>query len=583
MMNMISKLSFLLEGPQKRGLVFIFILMLVGMVFESFGIALILPLLAAITQPNIIDTYPIVGEISALVGVSTQKQLIIVSIVAIVVAYFFKAIFLLYSGWIQGKFTAGLKVDISQRLFSIYMHQPYTFHLQRNSAQLIRNVTGEVFELISSFAAAMSLLSELLIIIGIGILLFIVEPIGLVSIICTIMLFGSLFYILTKGKTLDLGIQRQAHEVKILQHLQQGLGGFKDAKLLGREDNFIKQYQYHSKKSAKVGVVYGVLGALPRHMFELLAVVVLAFFVYIVLFISNKEVEAIVPTLGVFAMAAFRIMPSANKILSNIQGLRYNLPVINRIYDEMLLPIEKGVNDKKHKTKLINNIQVKNVSYLYPSMSDPAISNVNIHINNGSTIGFIGSSGAGKSTLIDVILGLLKPIEGQILVNGTDIENDLRSWQDNIGYVPQSIYLTDDTLKNNIAFGISEKAIDDKAISNAIYQSQLKDFVQDLPEGVDTLVGENGVRLSGGQRQRIGIARALYHNPSVLVLDEATSALDTITESDVMETINSLHGEKTVIIIAHRMSTLKNCDCIFKLKNGTIIDQGNFDRIVNSN
>ena len=400
MMNMISKLSFLLEGPQKRGLVFIFILMLVGMVFESFGIALILPLLAAITQPNIIDTYPIVGEISALVGVSTQKQLIIVSIVAIVVAYFFKAIFLLYSGWIQGKFTAGLKVDISQRLFSIYMHQPYTFHLQRNSAQLIRNVTGEVFELISSFAAAMSLLSELLIIIGIGILLFIVEPIGLVSIICTIMLFGSLFYILTKGKTLDLGIQRQAHEVKILQHLQQGLGGFKDAKLLGREDNFIKQYQYHSKKSAKVGVVYGVLGALPRHMFELLAVVVLAFFVYIVLFISNKEVEAIVPTLGVFAMAAFRIMPSANKILSNIQGLRYNLPVINRIYDEMLLPIEKGVNDKKHQTKLINNIQVKNVSYLYPSMSDPAISNVNIHINNGSTIGFIGSSGAGKSSIL---------------------------------------------------------------------------------------------------------------------------------------------------------------------------------------
>ena len=231
----------------------------------------------------------------------------------------------------------------------------------------------------------------------------------------------------------------------------------------------------------------------------------------------------------------------------------------------------------------INNIHIKDVDFLYLASSNAAIHEVNIHINSGSIVGFIGPSGAGKSTLIDVILGLLKPTKGQVLVNGVDIDNNMRNWQNRIGYVPQSIYLTDDTLKNNIAFGIPEGEIDIQSINDAIYQSQLKEFVEDLPQGVETMVGENGVRLSGGQRQRIGIARALYHCPSVLVLDEASSALDSVTESEVMNTIESLHGNKTIIIIAHRMSSLKNCDHIYKLRNGTIIDQGNFDQMFNTN
>jgi len=582
-MNIINKLSSLLEKKQKAGLIFIFILMFVGMVFESLGIALILPLLTAITQPNAIDVYPVVSEISSFVGVTTQKQLIIGSLVAIIIVYFVKAVFLLYSGWVQGKFTAGLKVNISQRLFTTYMRQPYVFHLQRNSAQLIRNVTDEVFELVLSVASVMSLLSELLIILGIGTMLFIVEPVGLISIIITVTIFGSLFYMLTRGRTLELGKQRQFHEFQVLQHLQQGIGGFKDATLLGREENFIQQYVRHSSASARVGVVYGVLMALPRHMFELLAIMILSIFIFVLLFILDKEVGVIIPSLGVFVMAAFRIMPSANKILSNIQGLRYSLPVINRIYDEMLLPIEKGVNNKKYQTKLINNIQVKNVDFQYSESSDSAIHAVDITISDGSVVGFIGPSGSGKSTLINMILGLLEPTKGQVLVNEVDIQNNMRSWQDRIGYVPQSIYLTDDTLKNNVAFGIPEGEIDIQSVNDAIFQSQLKEFVEDLPQGIETMVGENGVRLSGGQRQRIGIARALYHNPSVLVLDEATSALDSVTESEVMDTIELLHGNKTIIIIAHRMSTLKNCDRIYKLKNGTIIDQGNFDKMVNAN
>jgi ABC-type multidrug transport system fused ATPase/permease subunit len=584
-MDIIRKLNFLLGKSQKRRITFIFLLMLIAMVFESLGVALIIPLLLAITQPNIIDTYPILGEISSILGIDTQKQLIVATLLTLVIVYVIKSAFLIYSGWIKGKFTANLKVNISRRLFSIYMHQPYTFHLQRNSAQLIRNVTGEVFELVSTFSSVIQLLSEILIIIGIGILLFMVEPVGLISIILTITFFGSLFYLLTKGRTFRLGKERRAHEIKILQHLQQGLGGFKDAKLLGREVNFINQFVDHAKKSAKVSIIYGVLTSLPRHMFELLSVLIMVVFVLIILFISDKDIGSIVPILGVFAMAAFRIMPSATGILMNIQGLRYNLVVINRLYDEMLLPIEEVIsNDEKIQINDINDINeiyVNSVRYLYPSTVISAIDYVDLRINVGSTIGFIGPSGAGKSTLIDIILGLLKPTKGKILVNGIDIQNNLRTWQNHIGYVPQSIYLTDDTLRKNIAFGIPEEMIDDKAIEDAIRQSQIQEFVQSLPENDNTMVGENGVRLSGGQRQRIGIARALYHNPSILVFDEATSALDNVIEKDVMETIESLHGNKTIIIIAHRISTLKNCDCIYKLNKGAIVEQGDYNKMVN--
>ena len=582
-MNIINKLSFLLDRQQKRGLVFIFILMFVGMVFESLGVALILPLLAAVLNPDSINTYPIVSEVSNFIGITTQKQLIIGSLVSIVAVYFVKAAVLLYSGWILGKFTARLKVNISQKLFTTYMRQTYVFHLQRNSAQLIRNVTDEVFYLVLSIASVLSLISEFLIIVGIGAMLFIVEPLGLISIIVTVTLFGSLFYVLTRGRTLELGEQRQFHEFQVLQHLQQGIGGFKDATLLGREENFIKQYVNHSSASARVGVIYGVLMALPRHMFELLAVMVLSVFIFVLLFVLDKDADVIIPSLGVFVMAAFKIMPSANKIIGSVQSLRFGLPVINRIYDEMLLPIKESSHNEDIQKKLTNNIHIKDVDFQYSESSDSAIHAVNININDGSVVGFIGPSGAGKSTLINVILGLLKPVKGQVLVNEMDIQNNMRSWQNRIGYVPQSIYLTDDTLKNNVAFGIPEGEIDIQLVNDAISQSQLKEFIESLPQGIETMVGENGVRLSGGQRQRIGIARALYHHPSVLVLDEATSALDSITESEVMDTIESLHGNKTIIIIAHRMSTLKNCDHIYKLKNGTIIDQGSFDKMVNTN
>ncbi len=581
-MNIINKLSFLLERSQKKGLILIFVLMLIGMVFESLSISLVLPLLVAISDPELFNKYPVALEVFSTLDINTYEQVVIFSIVILVSSYFFKSVFLIYSGWIQSKFTARLKVEFAQKLFSIYMHQSYEFHLQKNSSKLIQIVSGEVNELVSTFSSSMLILSECLVVIGISYLLIIVEPLGFISVMIIIFLFGYVFYTLMKNKVHELGVQRRKHNTKVLQYLQQGFLGVKDIKILGRESFFIEKHRVQTEHSSKVNIIFGLISGLPRHIFEFMTILLFTIFVYIIIIVNKNDSNLILPTIGIFSIAAFRLMPSANKILTNLQRIKHNTSIIDKVCNDILNSQPKILS-----TNLIkgvkNKIEISGVDYIYPPTTDLAIHNLNVSIVKGSCIGFIGASGAGKSTLIDIILGLLKPDKGKVLVDGIDIQDDLRGWQDNIGYVPQSIYLTDDTLKNNIAFGISEKDIDDKAIADAIHQSQLKDFIKNLPEGVNTMVGEDGVRLSGGQRQRIGIARALYHNPSVLVLDEATSALDTTTESDVMETINSLHVEKTIIIIAHRMSTLKKCDCIYKLRNGAIVDQGVFSKIADTN
>ena len=315
-----------------------------------------------------------------------------------------------------------------------------------------------------------------------------------------------------------------------------------------------------------------VLQALPRLWLELLAIVGLA--ILVISMLSNgKSTETLIPIIGLFAAAAFRMMPSVNRILVSIQGLRYNLPVISSLYKEAQLVNKTSDSTSVNCLSFKHEIHLKSVGYSYEGVDYDAISNINLIIPRGKSVGIIGESGAGKSTLVDVILGLLTPTKGTVEVDGIDVQFNLRGWQNHIGYVSQTIYLTDDTLRCNIAFGLEKKDINDKAIKAAINASQLQDFVDSLPDGLDTMVGERGVRISGGQRQRIGIARALYHNPSVLVLDEATSALDTVTEAAVMKSVYELQGNKTVIIIAHRLSAISMCDLFFELNKGNLIQK----------
>jgi ABC-type multidrug transport system fused ATPase/permease subunit len=285
-------------------------------------------------------------------------------------------------------------------------------------------------------------------------------------------------------------------------------------------------------------------------------------------------VEALVPTVGLFAAAAFRLMPSVSKVLSSIQSLRYAQPVIDTLTTELSLLDRARPPQNGGSLPFREELRLERLGYTYPDSPDAALKDINLSICHGASVGFVGGSGAGKSTLIDVILGLLTPTRGAVRVDGRDIQTDLRGWQNQIGYVPQNIYLTDDTLRCNVAFGLSHDQIDEKAVWRALRAAQLEEFVNELPEGLDSFVGERGVRISGGQRQRIGIARALYHDPAVLVLDEATSSLDAATERSVMEAVNALHGMKTILIVAHRTSTVEHCDTIIRLGRGAVVEAG---------
>jgi len=582
-MTNIGKTIALLSVPQRKKIAILFVFMLFGMVLETFGIALILPVLGIITNPNFLIDYPIAGNISAYFGSPTKIQLVVGSMIMLSFAFLIKSIFLIYMGWKQSQFHADLRVFMSKKLFSGYMYQPYTFHLQRNSAELIRNITGELFEFLVTISSVMTLVAEVLVLIGISVLLFIVEPYGFISVIGLITVLGSVFYFFTQKKILKWGGERQHHDGKLLQHLQQGLGGVKDAKLLGCEGEFIKQYLYHTSRSAYIGIRYGLYQMIPRYLFDLMAVISMTALVLIMV-AQGKPVETFVTSLGIFAVAAFRLMPSANRLLNSLQSLKYNMPVVERIYNEMNMfnTLSSKHNNTRDILPFKKNMHIKNITYNYPNSEKAVLSNINITILRGSSVGFIGSSGSGKSTLIDVILGLLKPIEGSVLIDELDIQNNLRKWQNQIGYVPQNIYFTDDTIRKNIAFGLPEDKIDDTAVNNAIQKAELMDFIESLPSGINTMIGERGVRMSGGQQQRVGIARALYYNPNILVLDEATSALDNNTEKNVMRSINKLKGEKTIIIVAHRLSTVSECDKIYHFEQSKLVQEGRFHEVVES-
>lgn len=540
--------------------------------FEILGVGLVIPVLAVITDINTLDKYEILKNITVQMGNLSHLEIIVIGLVILVALFCLKILYLTLLAWYQAGFIYGVKADFSQRLFTIYLQQSYAFHLKRNSAQLIRNLTVETKQLSAALVNASVLISETLVLIGIGVLLVIVEPYGAIIVIFTLTLLGGLFNFFTKRYSQRWGELRQYHEGMGLQHLQQGLGGVKDVNLLGREDEFISSYKLHNYTCARVGRYQNVLNSMPRFLLEL--IVVLGIVILLMSMITQgKPVATLLPTVGLFAAAAFRLMPSANRILVSVQGLRFSWAVINTMHAELCI-----IQDAP-KTKLAdpfifeNNIELSNLSYCYPNTSKNVLANINLLIRKGDSIGFIGGSGQGKSTMIDVILGLLDPTEGKVLVDEVDVQSNKRGWQDKIGYVPQDIYLTDDTLRKNIAFGLAEEKIDENAVLSAVKAAQIDKFIDSLPNKLNELVGERGVRLSGGQRQRIGIARALYHDPAILVLDEATSALDDETERDVMHAVNALHGEKTILIVAHRLNTMANCDHVYKLESGKVNKQ----------
>ncbi len=587
----IKKFNSLLNPKQKRSVLFLLFLILIGMFLETLGIGLVIPVFTIITDPNIGDKYPeLVAFFSKLSPlnllfkntetISAQAMLITGSIIAIIFVYFVKACYLIFLSWKQNTFVTKLSIGWSDKLFSGYLNLPYSFHLQKNSAYLIRNV-NQANVVAMALELSLTLITEIMVAIGIATLLIITEPTGALIVVLTFLISGYYFQRFTKKHLLNWGQKRQLYEGHRIKYMQQGFGGAKDLKLMGREENFSNKFLKFNTGSAFVARNTRVLKSLPRLWLEVMVVICLSLLLFSML-LSNQSVNELIPTLGLFAAASFRLMPSANKILSSIQQLRYEGPQIENVCKE--LKENRFFNHSKNSNEKFlfqNDIKLEEINYTYQGSSKPTLQNININIPSGFQTGFIGESGSGKSTLIDIILGLLDPTSGKVKVDDINIRKNLRGWQSKIGYVPQTIFLTDDTLRNNVAFAIPENKISDQLVKEAIKSANLEEYVNSLPDGLNTIVGERGVRLSGGQRQRIGIARALYHKPKVLVLDEATSALDINTEKEIMNGINKLRKKITVLIISHRENTVSACDQLFKLKNGRIVGDSTSKEISN--
>ncbi len=572
MLQEATKLWDVLQPTQRRRAVGLVVMMVGSMLLETLGIGLVLPALALLAHADLGSRFPALFDWFPGLATVAPGRLLVAGMLALAAVYTIKCAYVAWSTSRQMRFVYDVQADLSQRLFVGYLAKPYAFHLDSNSSQLIRNVINATNEFtLTGLVSLLILSTEALVLTGIAILLLYVEPWGALAAAGSLAAFGWGLNRLTRRGIVRAGQARHAHEEARIRHLQQALGGVKELKLLGREQGILAQYAPHNAASARIGARQATLQALPKLWLELLAVIGLVVLV-LTLVVQGKPLDSLVPTLGVFAAAAFRLIPSMNRILGSMQFIRYSLPTLDTLRGELAGLVPPAAVSGGALPSLGQQLQIEQLQVRYPGADRPVIRNAELRIEAGTTVGLIGESGAGKSTLVDAILGLLPLEGGRIVVDGVDIQRNLAAWQRQIGYVPQAIFLTDDSLRRNIAFGIPDAQIDAAAIERSIAAAQLGSFVATLPAGLDTVVGERGVRLSGGQRQRIGIARALYHNPSVLVLDEATSSLDTETERGVMEAIDALHGYKTILVVTHRPNTLSYCDRVLRLEDGVLVE-----------
>ncbi|MEE6451418.1 ABC transporter ATP-binding protein [Gottfriedia acidiceleris] len=578
-----KKLLMLFNKKEKKKLLILFFMMIISAMFETVGIGLIVPFVGIVTNPTIIKEQAILRYLYNLIGFKSTTSFLIFSVFVLLFIYIIKNSYILFFQYCQNRVIMNQQIKLSRMLFNEYLKKPYTFHLQRNTALLLRNVNEEVSKVFQQIIISGFLLfTELLVIFCILVLLLITSPVA--TIVASVLLSGSVYLFLKayRKKMSEMGKGLQHANGMMIKWVNQGLGASKEVKVSGKEDFFVESYSVYSKKSAIIKRGIMMFDQVPRLFIETLIVSIVLIIMLVIIF-EGTNLSTIVSTMALFAMAAFRLMPSINRVIAMIAAIRFNQPALSVIYEDLFTNKEEFPNNKVIENEdyqiefsnggeriFKNSIDLKGISFRYPNQNEFSIKDISLTIPIGQSVAFIGESGAGKTTLVDIILGLFRPEKGTVSVDGMEIHQLGLKWQKNIGYIPQSIFLSDDTVRGNIAFGIPNNQIDDKAVWKALEQAQLKEFVESLPDKLETAVGERGVRLSGGQRQRIGIARALYHNPEIIFMDEATSALDNETEKEIIAAIDKLKGEKTLIIIAHRLTTIENCDIVFKINKGKL-------------
>ena len=570
MIGTLKKINFLITKRQRKGLVILTLLLFVGMILEVFGLGVLVPAISIILDPQTIEKIPLISTIRGFFSGFSHQNFTFLFLGAIVLVYFIKSAFIILLTYKQNRFLTNITAYISNTLFSSYLSQPYSFHLNRNAAGLIKNIQVEVYYLYVFLLSLITIIIEGGFIISVLATLIYIEPFGAICIGIFYGLLSLIFLQFTKQKLKAWGILREEIDEQVSKVAMEGLGGIKDSLILGKTDFFISEYTQKNYLKARLNANQATVSQIPRFYLELISIVGLVSFI-ILLLLQGKDTTSLFTVLGVFVAATFRMIPSLNRIISSTQSMKYYLPSIEVIYKEIESCVEIHKREKSIDSfNFSDKVEFKKVNFSFKE-GVPVLDDIYFTIKKGKTIGIIGESGSGKSTLVDLLIGLHTPISGEIIIDGVSNFQLKQSWRNQIGYVSQSIYLIDDTIESNIAFGVSNTDINKKQIEKVLKQVQLFEFVKSLEFGVKTKVGERGVQLSGGQRQRIGIARALYHNPEILILDEATSALDSETEKEVMESIKNLKGDKTIIMIAHRTSTLSDCDEIYKIQDKGIL------------
>lgn len=582
-MELIKKLLSLFSTREKYYLLLLIFLMIFSASLEVIGVGIIVPFIGIIADPTLVAKKQYLSQINQWLGHPEHHQLIIICGVLLICFFIFKNVFLACLIYLQNRITFKKYLGISRRLLSTYLGQPYSYHLEHNSAVLIRNLdqVGLVFQN-GVLLPMLSVITEVVIVILMTLALIAIEPFTAITSVGTLGLLTMIFYYSVKSKMKLKGIQQQHFTEAKYKWIVQSLGGIKETKILGRENFFLDEYTKNLIGYSNTTRYALTMNQLPKLFIETIAVSGIVLITCILIW-NKRDMTAILPVLALFAVAAVRIMPSFTRIMTNLSCIRFYRSSIDVVYHDLTRVQSIEIPSVKLDADPIvfsKTIELKDIFFKYDSSTQWILGGVSAYINKGESVAFIGPSGAGKTTLVDMVLGLLPPQKGTITIDGSDIWSNITSWQKSIGYVPQLIFLSDDTIRRNVAFGIPDAEIDDNRVWNALRMAQLEDFVQASSEKLEAFVGERGVRISGGQRQRLGIARALYHNPEVLIFDEATSSLDHETEQEVTNAINNLTGEKTIILITHRLTTAKKCKRLYKLSGGKIITSGNYQEVV---
>lgn len=580
--SILRKINYIFDKKQKRDLIILGVLILIGGMFETLGVSLLVPVVTLIVEPerihNYIDKYDFLSGIMNVFHIDTDNELIIAMLLTLILVFVIKNLFMTYLTYRQSHFIAYNRNEMISRVMREFLNRPYEHYLGADIPTVFRITDSDIPNVFALMLALLSMATELVVTTCLLIVLLYVNWAMTLMIVLVVLLMTLLNSKVLKPRLNDIGQKNLKMQSRISKWRLEAIYGLKDVKVLNRQDFFIRNYHSSGIVGAKLSTRYAIINATPRRLIEtaFMAAILGFIAVYIAM---GQDINVLIPQLTAFAVAAMRIMPSAGRINTYMTEIAFEEPCLDYVYENLneSMKSDKEMRAVQNKIagpalKLEDKIELNHITFHYPDGDTNIFSDAHMVVPKGKSIGLMGPSGAGKSTVVDILMGLLHVQAGEILCDGANIFSNYDSWLAQIGYIPQSIYLIDESIRENIAFGIDEKEIDEERMWTVLEEAQLSEFIKSLPEGLDTKIGDRGVRLSGGQRQRIGIARALYHNPEILVFDEATSALDNETEAAVMEAINSFHGKKTMVIIAHRLNTIENCDIIYEVKDGKITE-----------